>query len=142
MNRNVVIGYGNNLRSDDGIGQKVANALDLPNVKSLAVHQLTPELVDILASANLAIFVDACLPSEHNDVQIQHLEPSSEKIITGHAGEPQSLLALTKAIYGHCPQAWWITVPGVSFQLGENLSPIAEKGVASALEKITQILKS
>ncbi|BAZ39629.1 hydrogenase maturation protease [Calothrix sp. NIES-4101] len=157
MGNVVVIGYGNTLRSDDGIGQRVANSLHLTHVKSIAVHQLTPELTENLIAADLVIFVDACISSEiwqqclpnsseNNlensppDVQVRWLEPSNNKIITGHITNPESLLALTQAIYGHYPPTWLVTVPGVNFELGENLSLIGERGVAIALEKINKII--
>jgi hydrogenase maturation protease len=43
----LVIGYGNELRSDDGVGPRVARAVAewrLPGVEAIAVHQLTLEL--------------------------------------------------------------------------------------------------
>ncbi|WP_193195511.1 hydrogenase maturation protease [Nostoc sp. MG11] len=140
MNKTLIaIGYGNELRGDDGIGQRVAKALHLSNVKSIAVHQLTPELAEALANSDLAIFIDACLISESSQVQVQCLSPESSNVIAGHTADLRSLLALTQAIYGYCPQAWWIKVPGVNFELGYSLSPIAETGVAIALQKIAQI---
>ncbi|MBE9199065.1 GNAT family N-acetyltransferase [Nodularia sp. LEGE 06071] len=99
----IAIGYGNELRSDDGIGQRVAKALQLSQVKSIAVHQLTPELAEVLARADLAIFIDACLISESSQVQVQSLSPASCNMIAGHTADPRSLLALTQAIYCHCP---------------------------------------
>ncbi|GAX38620.1 hydrogenase maturation protease [Nodularia sp. NIES-3585] len=141
MNFNVIaIGYGNELRSDDGIGRRVAKALHLSKVKSIAVHQLTPELAEVLADADLAIFIDACLISESSQVQIQSLSPESGNMIAGHIADPRSLLALTQALYNYCPPAWWIKVPGVNFEFGYSLSPIAETGVAIALQKIAQII--
>ncbi|MFB2772465.1 hydrogenase maturation protease [Pelatocladus sp. BLCC-F211] len=143
MNCNVIaIGYGNELRSDDGIGQRVAKALHFSNVKSIAVHQLTPELAEALANTDLVVFIDACLMSESSQVQIESLSPASFNVIAGHTADPRSLLALTQALYGYCPQAWWIKVPGVNFELGDRLSPIAETGVAIALQQITQIVES
>jgi Ni,Fe-hydrogenase maturation factor len=47
----LVIGYGNELRGDDAIGQWVARAV--------AAHQLTPELAEDLAHTDYAVFVDA-----------------------------------------------------------------------------------
>ncbi|MBD2616206.1 MAG: hydrogenase maturation protease [Nostoc sp. ZfuVER08] len=142
MNFNVIaIGYGNELRSDDGIGQRVAKTLHLSNVQSLAVQQLTPELAQNLAHADLAIFIDACFTSQSFQIQVEPLLPTSYKIIAGHMGDPRSLLALTQAIYGYCPRSWWIKVPGVNFELGQTLSSIAETGVAIALQKITQIVE-
>ncbi|MBD2387175.1 hydrogenase maturation protease [Cylindrospermum sp. FACHB-282] len=137
----IVIGYGNDLRSDDSIGQRVAKALHLSKVKSIAVHQLTPELAEVLVNSDLAIFVDACLASESSQVQVEFLTPESSSMIAGHTANPRSLLALTQAIYGYYPPAWWIKVPGVNFELGYSLSPIAKTGVAIALQKITQIIE-
>jgi hydrogenase maturation protease len=139
----LVIGYGNDLRSDDSIGQKIANEIagwGLSTVKSLAVHQLTPDLATNLANAELVIFVDAYLPVDKFDVRIQSLLPAADYAMTGHTSDPQSLLALTQALYGHCPCAWWVTVPGVNFEVGDRISQIAETGKAIALIKIIQIL--
>lgn len=58
----LIIGYGNELRSDDGVGQRVSDTVatwKLPNVRALSVFQLTPELTENLATVNVAIFVDA-----------------------------------------------------------------------------------
>ncbi len=139
----IVIGYGNELRSDDGIGLKVANLINLwhlSNVQSLAVHQLTPELAANLANVNLAIFVDASINSESEDVQVESILPTISTMITGHSADPRSLLALTKSLYGYSPVAWLVTVPGVNFELGYCLSPIAEKGIGIALTKIVEII--
>ncbi|MTJ12311.1 hydrogenase maturation protease [Anabaena sp. UHCC 0187] len=139
----IVIGYGNELRSDDAIGPRVANLINLwhlSNVQSLAVHQLTPELAANLANVNLAIFVDAMINSKSEDVQVEYLLPTKYNMITGHSANPQSLLALTKSLYGCYPAAWLVTVPGVNFELGDCLSPIAEKGIGIALTKIISII--
>ncbi|HEY9803223.1 MAG TPA: hypothetical protein V6D25_22875 [Leptolyngbyaceae cyanobacterium] len=139
----MVIGYGNDLRSDDGIGQRIADEVaswHLPSVKSVCVHQLTPDLADSLARTDLAIFVDACLPVENFDVQVQSLLPACDIDTNVHIGNPRSLLALTAAIYGSCPSAWWVTVPGVNFEFGDRISQTAEIGCAIALVKIVQIL--
>ncbi len=60
----LVIGYGNELRGDDGIGPHVVSelaALELPGVLTRIVHQLLPELAAELADTCLVIFVDAQL---------------------------------------------------------------------------------
>lgn len=139
----IVIGYGNELRSDDAIGQKIANTIEswhLLSVQSLAVHQLTPELATNLATADLAIFVDACVDAAPLDVQVRSLLPSNGQILSAHSSDPRSLLSLTQFLYGHCPPAWLVTVPGVNFEFGDRLSPIAETGIAIALVKIIKIL--
>ncbi|ABA24262.1 conserved hypothetical protein [Trichormus variabilis ATCC 29413] len=139
----MVIGYGNDLRSDDGIGKWIANEVDswhLPSVESLAVHQLTTDLADSLANVNMAIFIDACLPVDGFDVKVQPLLAADDIDSNVHTGDPRSLLALTQALYGNCPTAWWVTIPGVNFEIGDRFSPTAETGKAIALVKIIQIL--
>ena len=45
----LVIGYGNTLRGDDGVGPRVAEAiekLNLPGVRTLVCQQLSPEHAD------------------------------------------------------------------------------------------------
>jgi hydrogenase maturation protease len=145
MVRALVIGYGNDLRGDDAIGQQVAKAIKdccLSSVQSLAVHQLTPELAAPLANVNLAIFVDACINSQSGQVQVQSLLPSELNTINTHISNPSSLLALSQILYGHCPSAWLVSVPGVNFELSDRISPTAETGIAIAIVTIMQILNT
>jgi len=58
----LIIGYGNTLRGDDGAGPRVAEVVagwSLPNVRAISAAQLTPELAEALAGAEVVIFVDA-----------------------------------------------------------------------------------
>jgi hydrogenase maturation protease len=139
----LVIGYGNDLRSDDAVGKRVAEAVatwKLPYVQALAIHQLTPELTAKLTDVERAVFVDAYTATHDQEVQVRRLEPVHTGGIAVHTGDPQSLLALTKALYSHCPQAWWVTIPGVNFEVGDSLSLLAKRGVAVALERIDQLI--
>ena len=85
----LVIGYGNTLRSDDGAGQIVAEKIaqwNLPGVRSLAVHQLTPELAEIIAQADAVIFIDAITTNLENpvSVQIKQLQAEDDNSSFGH----------------------------------------------------------
>lgn len=43
----LIVGYGNPIRGDDGVGQAVITEVEqwnLTNVRSLSLHQLTPEV--------------------------------------------------------------------------------------------------
>jgi hydrogenase maturation protease len=139
----LVIGYGNTLRADDGVGQRVAlaaSAWDRPGLAALAVHQLTPELAEPLATAELALFVDARLAGGEA-VELLPLDPSQSGGLTGHASDPRCLLALTRALYGRHPRAWLIAVPAADFSLGEGLSAAAERGAEDALERIAALIE-
>jgi hydrogenase maturation protease len=58
----LIIGYGNTLRSDDGVGPHVVReiaAQRLPDVTCVVVHQLTPEMAAQVTLADQVLFVDA-----------------------------------------------------------------------------------
>lgn len=141
----LVVGYGNSLRGDDSIGIKVAQIIadwHLPKVRSLSLHQLTPELAAELAQVDLAIFVDAHQGADTDVVKIHPLKPSSSSLIEfkSHFSDPEALLSLTQALFGKCPQAWWVIVPGISFELGDCLSPLANQGIKQASQQIRSLI--
>jgi hydrogenase maturation protease len=138
----LVVGYGNRLRGDDGIGPEVADRVELwnlPQVRSISAHQLTPELAEELSRVDGAIFVDACIDSEV--VRVCPLLPKTQlDRQLGHDIDPRSLLCLAQILYGNVPQTWFIAVPGTNFELGESLSKTAQNGVDQALATIRKLL--
>lgn len=145
----LVIGYGNMLRGDDALGPRVAEAAaawELPDVRALAVHQLTPELAPLLAAAASVIFVDARAAQSHAEDEAVVVTPvapppAAGQRNLGHTGAPHELLALTAAVYGTCPPAWLLTVPAEQFDFGAPLSARAERGCAAALRELRQRLE-
>lgn len=144
----LVIGYGNTLRRDDGVGQIVALEVQkwgCIGVRSHSLHQLTPEWAEPLASVDEVIFVDAYpisdVSPEKTLVQVISLQSGdADGVPFGHHCDPRSLLALAQTLYGHSPTAWLITIPAVDFEFGETLSPIAQQGVTDALIHIRRLL--
>ena len=133
----LVIGYGNDLRGDDGVGRKVAEAvaeLNLPRVRVIMDHQLAPEMSDPVSQASLVIFVDAAVDA--TEVQLRKLEPAPTGRILTHAPDPRAVLALARDVFGHCPEAWWLTIPIAKMDFSTELSPLAQSGLRMAVEKI------
>jgi hydrogenase maturation protease len=134
----LVIGYGNTLRRDDGVGPKVAEAvaaLNLPGVRTLACPLLTPELAEALAQARLVIFVDAAVDTPQG-VQLRQLTPADSSQIMAHAAGPATMLALARDVFGHAPEAWWLTIPVKDLGIGEEFSPLAQRGFETAMQEI------
>ena len=165
MTEILVIGYGNTLRSDDGAGQRVAELVaewKLPNVRSLPVHQLTPELAEPISQAELVIFVDVYPATTEQSLQVHQLctppsphtslsspsspsphtqlERESQGLNIGHTGDPRSLLKLSQLVYNNVPPAWWILIPAVNFEFGENFSSQTTQGIQDALAQIREIV--
>lgn len=138
----LVIGYGNMLRSDDGVGVKVAEAIEalhLQDVEVIACHQLTPELAEPISEARMVIFVDAAVDAA-TEVQMRQLDPAAGAQLMAHAPNPRTLLAMAKQLFGQCPPAWWLTIPVEHLGFGEELSPLARRGYEIALAKIRALV--
>lgn len=139
----LVIGYGNTLRGDDGVGPNVAEAvgaLGLPSVHTLARQQLTPELAEPISQAHLVIFVDAAMDAPR-EVRLRLLEPADTCQVMAHAADPRTLLALARDVFGRAPEGWWLTIPVVELGFSDELSEVARRGLQIAVERIRQLCR-
>lgn len=140
--RALVIGWGNSLFADDGAGPRIAEEVSdwaRPGVVALAVNELVPELAVDLAATRAAFFIDASLnsrevevlPIPQTDEDIQHID---------HALTPESLLTLSRQVFGRSPPAWLVQVPAENFTLGHGFSERTQAGIAAALAEIKRRL--
>lgn len=139
----VVIGYGNRLRHDDGLGPHVADQLAArgwSGVRILAAHQLTPEMAAEFTGASVAVFVDAALPADAPEVCVEAIGPAEATWSMTHVYQPEFVLGLARAVYGHAPPAWMVRVRGECFEPGEGLTPTAQRRADSAIQHIGAIL--
>ncbi|ACB53756.1 hypothetical protein cce_4408 [Crocosphaera subtropica ATCC 51142] len=141
----LIIGYGNTLRGDDGVGYKIAEMIEqwnLDNITSIAVHQLTPDLADKIAQSDTVFFIDAIPIHDINtaNIQIKTLSINEKINNLAHHNNPEQLLYLTAAIYQKFPIAYWILVPALNFNFSEEFSLITQNHVNLTLEKIKNML--
>ena len=129
--RAFIVGYGNPLRGDDGVGQAVARAFAgeaaIDGVEAIACHQLTPELAERFAAAARVILVDAAAGREAGGVSVVCLRAGPARPSRlGHHVDPSELLRMAQSLYGGSPEAYLVTVGAGSLELGEELSaPVA-----------------
>jgi len=138
----LVIGYGNTLRGDDGVGPHVAEAIGamrLPEVHTIVCQQLSPEHAAPISLAETVIFVDAAVDAS-NTVQLRRLEPSDTSQLMAHAADPRTMLALSRDVFGCVPSAWWLTIPAVKMDFDEALTPEAQLGMDDAIGKILELV--
>lgn len=125
---NLVVGIGNELRSDDGVGARVVLSLpDKAGLEKAVVHQLSLDLVDALARADRVLFVDA--HATERRVRLCPLRRQMGGSGVGHALAPESLIAWTEVAFGRAPEGWVLSVPARSFEIGEKLSPDVERAL-------------
>jgi hydrogenase maturation protease len=143
----LIIGYGNPLRSDDGVGWKAAQDLtDLwpaLQVRVKASYQLMPEMAEDAAQARLVIFIDACWDSLPGRIRSCAVTPdlSGTTSMTHHLS-PQGLLATAKALFGSCPEAIIFSIGGGSFEHGEKLSDSVRAAYPDLMVRIKKLVKA
>jgi hydrogenase maturation protease len=140
-----VIGYGNPLRHDDGIGPEVAHhvqhwvATGVPgfkDVEALVCHQLTPELAEPISRSEFVIFVDAAQNGCPGQVVEATVSSAPEAQPFTHSVTPAALLRGAQILYGSSPHACLLTATGESFEYGIGLTHCAE----SAVNKLLRII--
>lgn len=139
----LIIGIGNPLRSDDGLGWAVAKQLSQESSMSDTihmVHQLTPELAQWMAAAKLVVMIDASYEGVPGELHVRPISLSAQPSAVGtHHTTPEELAALTTGLYGHCPPVVMITMTGASFDLGEQLSPLIAQKLPLVSEAVLQV---
>ena len=136
----LVIGYGNTLRQDDGVGPLVAErieALHLAGVRTLICDQLSPEHAELIAHARVTVFVDAVRGAPRH-VRLKPVRAGTTTQLLAHAAEPATMLALARDVYGRAPQAWLLPVPAVRLGFGPNVSVTAQHGIEDATRTLTR----
>ena len=141
----LLLACGNPLRGDDGVGWKIAEALELDpayaSVKVIITQQFTPELAEDLRDADTVVFVDASATTAAGEVTVVELNPAEAmpRMLTHHM-PPDSLLKLTQELYGKRPQrACAVVVGGESFELGEKLTEAVQAAIPKAVAALQNI---
>lgn len=141
----LVIGYGNTLRGDDGVGYRVAERIEQlhwPHVKAIACHQLSPELMAEFAEFEHVIFVDATLPGHQQQPSVTAVEGLKATTLDTHQVTPETLICLAAELYGCRPKATKVLLPTQAMDFGEELSAIAQEGLEAAIQYIQNLLES
>jgi hydrogenase maturation protease len=138
----LLIGYGNPLREDDGIGWRVVEELangqwSMVNPQFVAVHQLLPELAEPISQADLVIFVDAAVEGEPGEIRRVDLTPQAERPgAFSHQVGPAGLLESARVLYGRYPPATLFTITAAQMGYGEELSPTVAAALPHLLRQI------
>lgn len=145
MPKVLIVGYGNPLRGDDGVGQVVAGLLaeDFADsdTRVIGCHQLMPELAESLAEAELAVFIDVIAEGRPGAVAVNRLQaepPPSSGLV--HHVDPRALLAMAEKLYGRRPGAFLVSVVGQSFELGDGLSDLVAAAVPEIILQVRRLL--
>jgi hydrogenase maturation protease len=142
MARILIVGYGNPLRSDDGLGWRAAEVLSQafswPNVEVTACHQLTPELAADLQHADAVIFIDAAQGGQPGELKCEPVTSRAEDI-GSHQLSQAGILALAEQLYRAKPLAFAVSLCGECFDHGTALSATVEAALPQLLERVEEL---
>jgi hydrogenase maturation protease len=139
--RTLVIGWGNPLRGDDGLGWTAAAALEERDVQVRVSHQLMPEYAEEISRSDLVVFIDAACDNGSGELQAGKIEPRcSPSAGFSHQLDPAGLLGLAEGLYGSCPEAYLFSVGGRRFDYGEELSEEVQSAVPELLARVRQVI--
>lgn len=153
--RNLLIGIGNPLRGDDGVGRLLAEELEAiddasVSIRVRSVHQLTPELVADLAGVDRVLFIDAWLsPAAPAAPELQRLPASaprsvacSEAALNSHHLTAAQLLTLARSLWHADPEAAMLRIPATDIAHGTRLSVAMELQLPAARRLVRQWLEA
>ena len=153
----LILGYGNTLRRDDGVGAIAASLLaadprlQRDEVEVREAYQLLPEMSMDLAEVSLAIFVDADAAGLPGSIEIHHIDPATAAREDADArGEPGAsshhvgggeLVAMAAKLMGRAPEAVALCIGVADLGLGEGLRPAVEAALTRVIDIVADLVE-
>jgi hydrogenase maturation protease len=141
----LVICVGNPLRGDDGVGWRAAELLEraLGDTAEVVVrHQLTPELAEHVARADVFVVVDASVEVPAGRVATSSVEiPTNDDAALTHDLSPGALLALARTVFGRSPSCISVVAGAERFDYEERLSPAVETALPEIVAAVVAVVR-
>lgn len=150
MNKNCIqkeiciVGIGNSLRSDDGVGILVSKQIDqmkLKGVTTMTVHQLDTGMIERLSKFDVVIFVDASVIDKSVSFQPLTLEDNVPQSFSHHINAAM-LASLAYKLYSASTRFYICGICAYDFQLGTDISYKAMGNALEAVSVLTDWIRS
>jgi len=154
MLRSIILGFGNPDRGDDGVALFILDHLlsQKKHIKSNISEtgfcnldknidlwfnlQLIPEVGEILANYQRAVFIDAHTNKIKENINISEIKPNYQNSPLTHHFSPTSCLSLAQELFGSAPQSILVSIRGYQFNFTHGLSKNTKKSAIKASELI------
>ncbi len=141
-----VIGYGNMLRGDDGIGivavRQIKDFVKGLNVDTYEYHQLTIDVLPVLSVYEKIIFIDCSTDISHGEVLCHQIESDNTFTLTmTHHLTPQQILQLLEVLYNKNPSGYICKVGGRAFDFGCGISKEVKDSTPRLIEDCMRLIK-
>lgn len=147
MSKILLVGYGNPLKADDGLGCHVARQIGHhlrgdERLEIVPCHQLEPEVAQKIAESEFVIFVDATTEGEPGTISETTVTP--DPAFNGKFGTsmtPATLLAAAQALHQNCPPAVLFNMTGWCFDFGEQMSTVVGERLQGLIRMIEKTIR-
>ena len=149
----VIVGLGNEIASDDGVGLHAATALaaelgDRSDVEVVALPWAGFALLDVLRGRTCAVLVDGLTTGKHPPGTVVRLDEAdfrgSVRLNSFHDINYPTAMALGRTMGWNMPDevAIWGIEMAVSDEFGEELTPVVADAVATVVQQVLAFLNS
>ena len=139
----LVIGIGNPLRCDDGVGPYVADCIEAKGLNSVNVwvtQQLHVEDLERMLEFNRIILVDASMAGPPVDFrQVKSLK--GQALSSSHHLSAETFVKLARSVYHKNLRMHLCSIRGNRFEVGDKISPDVLQRAQEAVKLICRSLK-
>ncbi len=146
-NKILIYGYGNPGRQDDGLGILAVDNLScwvkknrFYNIDFDSNYQLNIEDSLEISKYNVVIFIDSgkSIIKSYNLIKIS---PLKKDFYTSHKMSPESILFLSKELYGKEPETYLLLIKGYKWDINKKPTKKAIKNLYMALKHIKKFIE-
>lgn len=141
----LIIGYGNPLRGDDGVGPAVAEALRgrLADTDIVTTQTLVPELAERVAHHSRVVFIDARVGDTPGRVTATPVTAGAiDPSLQGHGLSTSGIVALAAQLYDWRGDAWLVSIEAATFDYDVTLSSAVAAAVGTAAAQVAELLST
>jgi len=139
----LIIGVGNPLRSDDGVGPYVADCIEakgLTDVKVWITQQLNMEDLERMLEFNRIILIDASVGGPLLDFRPVE-KFTGQALSSSHHLSAETFVNLASSIYHKDLRIHLCTIRGDSFEVGDKITPQVIERAQEAVGLICSLLQ-
>ncbi|MBI9086014.1 MAG: hydrogenase maturation protease [Desulfobacterales bacterium] len=137
----LVLGVGNPLRGDDGVGIELVRRLRAHFGPSLNCKELlAPDVIlaERIAAFDHLLIIDALAEAQKDPYRLVALAPAKTFMPAGcmvsHCFDWPAILALAEELYGHAPKTQVLGIAARRFEFSESMSSLCQKNADSAFD--------
>ncbi|HEX4141544.1 MAG TPA: hydrogenase maturation protease [Candidatus Methylacidiphilales bacterium] len=143
--RTLIIGFGDPLHGDDGVGWQVASLL----ASSLKDHetdiriamQLAPDMVEPVSHAELVIFIDTAHDAHPGEWTCEEIFPGADmRAHSCHEGDALRLMEFSRLIFHSRPRAVLVSIGAKFFESSNHLMRVTEEVVPKVVRFVREMV--